>query len=170
MFEKNRGKVVHDGLEAVFPRLWRYCLALTERRDLADDLAQNTCARALEKAHLFDPDTQLDRWLFRMAHRVWLNDLRAARVRSVPNPVDADQVASHLPSAETNILARQVLDRVMDLPEGQRLAVLLVYVEGYRYSEAAEALDVPIGTIMSRLAAARGKLAEQTASMPGGGK
>lgn len=159
---------MRDGLAAVYPRLWRYAVTLTGRRDLADDLVQTTCARALEKAHLFDPDTHLDRWLFRMAQRIWLNDMRAARLRAVPDAVDAEEAAANLPSAETNILARQVLDTVMGLPEGQRMAVLLVYVEGYKYSEAAEALNVPIGTIMSRLAAARRKLAEQTGETPGG--
>lgn len=167
-FEKSRDAVVRDGLEEVFPRLWRYCVALTGRRDLGDDLAQTTCARALEKAHLFDPSTHLDRWMFRMAQRVWLNEMRAARLRAVPDAVDAEDAAAILPSTETNILARQVLDKVMDLPEAQRMAVLLVYVEGYKYSEAAEALDVPIGTIMSRLATARRKLAEQTGETPGG--
>ena len=166
-FEKNRTKVVRDGLGDIYPRLWRYCVALTGRRDLADDLAQATCARALEKAHLFDPATHLDRWMFRMAQRIWLNDMRAAKLRAVPDAVDADLAAANIPDTETNILARQVLEKIMDLPDGQRLAVLLVYVEGLKYSEAAEALDVPIGTIMSRLASARRKLAGQTGETPG---
>ena len=56
---------------------------------------------------------------------------------------------------ETNIFARQVLNKVQALPDKQRLCVLLVYVEGYSYAEAAETLDIPIGTVMSRLSAAR---------------
>ena len=63
------------------------------------------------------------------------------------------------PDPESNILAREVLLEVLALPEAQRTAVVLVYVEGYSYKEAAELLDIPIGTVMSRLAAARGKLA-----------
>ncbi len=146
----------------MFPRLWRYCLALTGRRDLADDLAQATCARALEKAHLFDPDTHLDRWLFRMAQRLWLNDIRAQKARPVAAETDPDEVVSLQSSTETNIFAREVFSKIETLPAPQRVAILLVYVEGYTYAEAAEAQDVPIGTIMSRLAAARRKLAEDT--------
>lgn len=64
-----------------------------------------------------------------------------------------------VPGAEENIFASEVLSEIMRLPESQRAAVLLVYGEGYRYSDAARVLDVPIGTIMSRLAAARKNLA-----------
>lgn len=160
---------MRSGLPGIYPRLWRYCITLTGNRDLADDLAQATCTRALEKAALFDPDTHLVRWTFRMAQRIWLNDLRASRVRSISDQVDPDETPSHSPDAEMNIFASQVLSRVMGLPEGQRMAVLLVYVEGYRYTDAAEILEVPIGTIMSRLATARRKLADMGAvETPGG--
>ena len=63
------------------------------------------------------------------------------------------------PDAETNIFYAQVFRAVMDLPEAQRITVFLVYVEGFSYKEAAEHLQIPIGTVMSRLAAARCKLA-----------
>lgn len=154
--------MVREGLPGVYPRLWRYALALTARRDWADDLAQKTCLRALEKAALFDPATHLDRWVFRMAQRLWLNELRADRVRKGAGlvPVDEVDLPSGAPGVETNILAAEVLTRVRTLPEAQRAAVVLVYVEGYRYAEAAEILEVPVGTIMSRLSAARSKLAD----------
>lgn len=144
------------GLDAVYPRLWRYALARTGRREWADDLAQATALRAIEKAHLFDPETHLDRWLFRMAQRVWLNELRSRKVREGGGLVPVEDIEH--PSAnniETNILASEVLTRISELPEVQRVTVFLVYVEGYRYAEAAAHLDVPIGTIMSRLATAR---------------
>ncbi len=148
-------------LPEVYPRLWRFCLALSGSRDGADELAQATCARALDKAHLFDPGSQADRWLFTMARRIRLNDLRATKVRLGRGVEDCDALADPRTSkgAESNIFAREVFDQIAALSDVQRTAVVLVYVEGYKYAEAAEMLDVPVGTIMSRLAAARRKLA-----------
>ena len=157
--EKSR-ELVREGLEALFPRLWRYCVVMTGRRERAEDVAQAACLRALEKAALFTPDTQLDRWVFRIAQRLWLNELRADAVRRGGGiaPIETVELVDTAASSETNIFARQVLDSVMALPEAQRVAVLLVFVEGFRYREVAEILDIPIGTVMSRLAAARAKL------------
>lgn len=151
---------VKTGLQAVYPRLWRYCLVLTGNRDDAFDLVQAACVHALEKSHLYQPGTHLDRWLFRMTQRLWFNSRRkeAMRLRGGLVVFEESEIIDERPSPEMNILAREVLAGVMALPEAQRLAVLLVYVEEYSYKEAAEFLDVPIGTIMSRLSAARSKL------------
>ena len=115
--------------------------------------------KAIEQAHRFEPDTHLDRWCFVIARRLWLNDKRATKVRTGQGLVAVEDIDIPDPATnsgtETNILARQVLDMVQELPDGQRLAVLLVYVEGLSYKEAAATLDVPIGTIMSRLSTAR---------------
>ncbi|WP_299609810.1 RNA polymerase sigma factor [uncultured Tateyamaria sp.] len=147
-------------MAAVYPRLWRYAVALTGRKDWADDLVQTTCLRALDKAEQFEPGTHLDRWMFRMAQRVWLNELRSRKVRTGGGlvPVEDIDLPDTSPGAEVNILARDVLNRVNALPEAQRQAVFLVYVEGYAYKEAAEIMEIPIGTVMSRLAAARKRL------------
>lgn len=147
-------------MAAVYPRLWRYAVALTGRRDWADDLVQTTCLRALDKAAQFEPGTHLDRWMFRMAQRVWLNELRARKVRLGGGlvPVEDIDLPDNSPGVEVNILARDVLNRVNALPEAQRQAVFMVYVEGYAYKEAAEIMEIPIGTVMSRLAAARKRL------------
>ena len=156
-------------MPAVFPRLWRYAVALTGRRDWADDLAQTTCLRALDKADQFEPGTHLDRWMFRMAQRIWLNELRSRKVRTGGGlvPVEEIDIPDHSPEAETNILARDVLNRVNALPEAQRHSVFLVYVEGFSYKEAAEIMDIPIGTVMSRLAAARKRLNAELAGAKG---
>ncbi|MFT7575894.1 MAG: RNA polymerase sigma-70 factor (ECF subfamily) [Alphaproteobacteria bacterium] len=89
-----------------------------------------------------------------------MNELRAQTVRQGGGITSIDEVdlPDRAASPETNILTREVLLEVLALPEAQRSAVMLVYVEGYRYKEAAEILEIPIGTVMSRLAAARGKL------------
>jgi RNA polymerase sigma-70 factor (ECF subfamily) len=130
---------------------------LTSNRDFAGDLAQATCVRALEKADQYQAGTKLDRWLFRMTQRIWLNELRAQAVRRGGGlmPVEEIDLPDTGPDAETNYFLREVLVSVNALPEAQRATVLLVYVEGFSYAEAAEILEVPAGTIMSRLAAAR---------------
>jgi RNA polymerase sigma-70 factor (ECF subfamily) len=153
-------EVVIAELPGLLPRLWRYALVLSRNPDVAEDLVQATCVRALEKSAQFVVGTRLDRWLFTILRSIWINQLRAQRVRTGAGVVDAERelVTDGLRDIETNILAVQTFERVLALPEGQRETLLLVYVEGLTYREAAEVLDVPIGTIMSRLAAARVKL------------
>ena len=165
--KKSSEQEIRDGLEAVFPRLWRYALVLTSNRAAADDLAQATCCRALEKAESYQPGTHLDRWLFTIAHRMWLNDLRANAVRRGGGLLAVEEIdlPDPAPDAETNFYAREVLSSVNALPEAQRACVLLVYVEGFKYAEAAEILDVPIGTVMSRLAVARKTVVAQMSDM-----
>jgi RNA polymerase sigma-70 factor, ECF subfamily len=151
---------VKAGLAPNLARLWRYGLVLSGARDVADDLVQATCVRAIERADQFQSGTRLDRWLFAILRSIWLNELRARRVREGGGFVDASEalVVDGAGEIETNILAAQVLREVGGLPEAQREAVLLVYVEGLSYREAAEVLAAPIGTVMSRLAAARATL------------
>ena len=155
---------VRSGLEAHLARLWRYGVALSRSRDTAEDLVQATCVRALERADQFVPGTRLDRWLFAILRSIWLNEVRSRQVRLGQGQVEAE-IALTVDGAEeieTNISAAQVLREVARLPDAQREAVLIVYVEGYSYREAAELFDVPIGTIMSRLAAARQALTAPT--------
>lgn len=143
-------------------RLWRYGLLLSRQRHVAEDLVQATCVRALERAGQFVPGTRMDHWLMTILHSIWLNEVRSRRVRQGLGHVDVDHVPAfdgeH--AALTHVLASQVIRRVDALPEAQRETVFLAYVEGLSYREVAQVLDVPIGTVMSRLAAARAKLAE----------
>jgi len=141
-------------------RLWRYGLVLTGRRETAEDLVQATCLRALERAQQFAAGTNLQRWLFAIMHSIWLNEVRSRRIREGAGTTDAEAALAFDGSEqiEASVLAHQVLREVQALPGGQREAVFLVYVEGMAYREAAEILQVPIGTIMSRLAAARASL------------
>jgi RNA polymerase sigma-70 factor (ECF subfamily) len=144
-------------------RLWRFAVSLCGRRDVADDLVQATCLRALERSQQFVVGTRIDRWLFAILASIWKNQARSERVRlgfGIEDPAEV-LLGDASVELETNILLRQVLTQVQALPWAQRAAVLLVYVEGFTYAEAATALEVPIGTIMSRLAAARATLGEQ---------
>jgi len=123
---------------------------------------QATCVRALERARQFAPGTRLDRWTFSILHSIWLNEVRARSVREGAGTIDAADILvfEGEREIEQNILAAQVFKEVQGLPEAQRTTLFLVYVEGLTYQEAAELLRVPIGTVMSRLAAARAKLSE----------
>ncbi|MDE1166645.1 MAG: sigma-70 family RNA polymerase sigma factor [Pseudomonas sp.] len=143
-------------------RLWRYGLVLSRQRHVAEDLVQATCVRALERADQYLPGTRMDRWLLSILHSIWLNEVRARRVRHGQGSVDVDTALwfDGEQAAHTHVLAAQVLKRVDALPEAQRATVFLAYVEGLAYREVAELLGVPLGTVMSRLAAARLKLAE----------
>ena len=161
--EKESREEVDRGLSPLFPRLWRYCLVMTGNRERADDLAQAACLRAIEKSEQFRAGTKLDRWVFRIAQRIWLNELRAESVRRGGGMMALEEIdlPDPDPDPESNLMANEVLMGVLALPEAQRTTVLLAYVEGYSYKETAEALDIPIGTVMSRLSAARGKLASR---------
>ena len=159
MSEASR-REVRAGLEPCLARLWRYAVVLSRANDAADDLVQATCLRAIERADQFIPGTRLDRWLFAILRSIWLNEIRARKIREGGGFADADDVLSidGARDIETNILAGQVLKEIGQLPEAQRETVLLVYAEGYSYAEAAAALSIPIGTVMSRLATARAAL------------
>jgi RNA polymerase sigma-70 factor (ECF subfamily) len=153
---------VRAGLEQCLARLWRYALTLSRASDVAEDLVQATCLRAIERADQFASGTRLDRWLFAILRSIWLNDIRARRIREGGGFVDAEEAlltdGAHV--IETNMHATEVLKAINRLPVAQRETTLLVYGEGYTYAEAADALGIPIGTVMSRLAAARSALAK----------
>ena len=135
---------------------------LSRARDAADDLVQATCLRAIERADQFVPGTRVDRWLFAILRSIWLNEIRSQRIREGGGFVDAEDALTTdgVREIEMNITASAVLRAIGRLPETQRETILLVYGEGYSYAEAAAALNVPIGTIMSRLAAGRAALAK----------
>lgn len=160
---KRSYREVKEGLKPLFPRLWRYCLVMTGSSDRAADLAQSTCLRALEKCEQFIVGSDLDRWLFRIAKNLWINEMRAEAVRQGGglHSVDEFDLEDHTTTVDTGALTKDVLRGVFSLPEAQRMVLALVYIEGYSYREASDILDIPIGTVMSRLAAARAKLADR---------
>ena len=143
---------------ALLPRLRRFACSLTGSNDGGDDLVQSTCERALSRLHLWEPGTRLDRWMFRILRNLWFDDLRAGRRCEVATSNEIlDKFAGG--DSEAELVARLELGAVRELigrlPAEQRAVLMLVSVEGLSYREAATALDVPIGTVMSRLARAR---------------
>ena len=139
-------------------------MVLSHKRDVADDLVQSTCVRALERCAQVVDSAGTDRWLFSILHSIWVNELRAQHVRQGQGFVDVNELDTPADafSFEDQRWHSQVMQRVNGLPEAQRNAVFLVYVEGFTYQEAAITLSVPIGTIMSRLASARLTLAKNS--------
>ena len=153
-------EVVEAQLPEVFPRIWRYAFSLTGSRDGADDLAQAACLRAIEKANQFKQGSHLDRWMFRITHNLWISEIRKERVRKgggLP-VIDVSEIPDPAQNPERAYDRKEVLKSVLDLPEAQRATVFLVYVEGYSYKAAAEILNIPLATVMSRLATARANL------------
>jgi RNA polymerase sigma-70 factor, ECF subfamily len=140
------------------PRLWRFAVRLTRNGADAEDLVQRTCVRALEKKMQWQLGSNLLAWLFAIMHSIWMNELRQRRTHPEElldeNWLDIDQRIHH-ETPEQSLSCQQILRLVDDLPEGQRLVLNLIAVEGMTYQEAASVLEVPIGTIMSRLARAR---------------
>jgi RNA polymerase sigma-70 factor, ECF subfamily len=152
---------LHRELPHLLPRLWRFALRLTRSVQDAEDLVQRACLRALERRTQWQPGTALLSWLFAIEHSIWLNELRSAQRRRTGS-LDGEQALAAMAEPESNtgnpelgLHYRQVVAAVEALPEAQRVVMLLVAVEGLSYREAAEVLDIPIGTVMSRLARAR---------------
>jgi len=142
-------------LITLLPRLRRFARALTRNPHDADDLVQVALERALARAHQLRPDAALAAWVFGILRHAWIDELRArARRERVFAPEESGQnVGDAGEGAQVDRLSVQ--DAVGRLPQDQRLAVALVLIEGLSYKEAAHAMDVPIGTLTSRLARAR---------------
>lgn len=146
-------------LEQQIPRLRRYAVALTRHPNDADDLLQDTLARALAKEHLWQPGTDLRAWLFTILHNQRVNAVRRG-VRE-GTPVDLESVSSAVVAATDPSASRTLfeLDRAMgQIAEEQRQVILLVGLEGMSYENAAAVVGVPIGTIRSRLSRGRDAL------------
>ena len=156
-------ETMQEELIALLPRLRRFALGLTGSRDQADDLVQNACERALKNLHQWQADTRFDSWVFRITKNIWIDTWRARKARGVNVELEvAEYEAMH--SSRDDLENRQLLTAVskamQNLPEEQRAVLTLVSLEGMSYNEAAAVLDIPVGTIMSRLARARRRLYE----------
>jgi RNA polymerase sigma-70 factor (ECF subfamily) len=145
-------------MEAVLPRLRRFAYALTGSTEQGDDLVQETCLRALSRVDNWQPGTRLDSWMYKIAQNIWLDRMRANKVRG--EIVDVEVVES-MPGldgrdvTESHLTLEAVDAALVRLPAEQRAVIALVCIEGFSYKEAADITGVPMGTIMSRLARAR---------------
>ena len=150
------------------PRLRRFALTLTRSQVDADDLVQSTLERALMYLQQWEPGTRLDSWLYRIAQNLWIDQRRRARLCSSAESTD-DMLLTGEDGREINerqLMVRDAIRALASLPDEQQAVVALVSIEGLSYAEAANVLDVPIGTVMSRLARARRAIAAQVLGLP----
>ena len=143
-------------VEREIPRLRRYARALTRDTTRADDLVQSSLVRAITKQHLWQAGTDLRAWLFTILHNLHVNDVRRGVREGAAIPVE--EVASALTvdaNAGPSLQLRDLERALARLPDEQRQVILLVGLEDMRYEEAATILDIPIGTVRSRLSRAR---------------
>ena len=146
-------------VEREIPRLRRYARALTRATDRADDLVQDTLVRALTKGHLWQPGTDIRAWLFTIMHNQYVNTVR--RQARETATVDIEAVSSTLVATTDPTSSWQLgeLDRALArLPDEQREVILLVGLEGMAHDSAAQILQVPVGTVRSRLSRGRDAL------------
>jgi RNA polymerase sigma-70 factor, ECF subfamily len=152
------GEGVKPRIIAFLPRLRRFCMALTGSNDQCDDLLQETVERALTRIEQWQAGTSLESWMFRIAQNLHIDRIRAQGRRGVHVDVDAladmsgddgrtiTEARSELAHAQAAMAA---------LPDDQRIVLALVVIDGRSYREAAEILELPIGTVMSRISRAR---------------
>ena len=150
------GKHVAEALPEHLRALRRYALGLTRDPDAAEDLVQDSLARAIAAADRWQPDGDLRAWLFSILHNAHVSSRRKAKVRrdavaDLPEPVAP-------PRQVDRVALRQVLDALARVPEPQRQPIILVALEERSYAEAARILKLPLGTFMSRLGRGRAAL------------
>jgi RNA polymerase sigma-70 factor (ECF subfamily) len=151
-----------EDLVALLPRLRRFALSLAGSAVEADDLVQAACERALRARDQWMPGTRLDSWVFRIMQNLWIDAIRKRKTEGVSQSIDG---TFDIEGADGRVVteAAMTLDRVRSamngLPEEQRAVLLLVCADEHSYQETADMLEVPIGTVMSRLARARRNLA-----------
>jgi RNA polymerase sigma-70 factor (ECF subfamily) len=148
-------------LLSLLPRLRRYALAKTGTPEEADDLVQATCERAWRARDQWRPGERMDYWTFKIMKNLYIDEIRAASVRGIDaGPEALEEIPDHrwTRRVEGSMTLAQVSDAMRELPEPMRDVLALVPIEGLSYREAAAVLDVPIGTVMSRLARARSEL------------
>ena len=147
-----------DEIAALLPRMRRFARALTFHREDADDVVQIAMERALGRSEQWEPGTRLDSWLFRIIKNAWIDEVRSRTRRAAlfAPEEEGEHVGDDTAQAHQQRLALQ--KAISLLSEEHRLVVGLVLVDGLPYKEAAEVLEIPIGTLTSRLARARDAL------------
>ena len=145
-------------LLALLPRLRRFAMSLSRHPADADDLCQASLERALKARDQWQPGTRLDSWMYRIMRNIWIDEGRArTRRAAISAPAEAGENVGYAGDAaiEAQVAMGDVARAMAHLPDEQREAVALVLVEGLAYKEAAAVLDVPMGTLTSRLVRGR---------------
>lgn len=154
---------LRSDLLAIMPRMHRFGIALTGSKDETDELVQSACERVLTRGNQLHEHARLDVWTYGIMRHLWLDRVRFRRRRHHNELSAADTVASDdgRQTTEARITLSAVREALGTLSEEHRSVLILVCVDGLKYKEASEVLEVPIGTVMSRLARARQELASR---------
>lgn len=150
-----------DGLTALLPRLRRFAHALSRNPADADDLTQATVERALRSRSQWEPGTRLDSWLYRIMRNLWVDTVRSrGRREDLHAPVEEAERIGEDPRAaiDASIDLRRAMNAMQRLPDEQREIVALILIEGFGYRECSQILNLPIGTVSSRLVRGRNAL------------
>ncbi|MNK70652.1 ECF RNA polymerase sigma factor SigH [compost metagenome] len=152
---------LHAEIAALLPRLRRFGRAVTRNHEDADDLVQVAIERALKHSGQWEAGSRLDSWLFRIMKNAWIDEVRVRvrRDRLFSNEEEGQFVGDDASERQVHRLAVQ--QAISRLNEDQRMVVALVLIDGMPYKEAAQVLDIPVGTLTSRLARAREALQAQ---------
>ena len=158
---ETRDEMLRNQIVGLLPRLRRFAMTLAKDPDRVDDLVQASCERALNRLDQLREGTRLDSWLYRIIYTQWIDKLRRSSTRSAKLVVLSNEsqtvTTGDNPGAQLDA-AIDLRKALRTLPEEHNVALMLVCVEGYSYAEAASVLDVPAGTVASRVARARNML------------
>jgi RNA polymerase sigma factor (sigma-70 family) len=158
----------YSQIEALIPRLRRYARAMVHDPVAADDLVQDCLVRALGKIQLWERGTDLRAWLFTILHNQHISLAReAARQRDVAELQKYKPGCAPSPSQMVRLELRDLKRAIARLPEEQRSVILLVGLEGMRYDEVASVVNLPVGTVRSRVSRGRETLRMMTGLFPG---
>ena len=150
-------------LPVILPRLRRFAYGLTGDSELADDLVQTACERALNRKNKWQERDAIDHWLFRTIRNLFIDHIRHQRVVDNHSRVaqsEPPSVVNGEAVMETEFLLDEIQLAINELSEDHRSIILLVCAEGFSYQEVASILELPIGTVTSRLARARARIIE----------
>lgn len=150
-----------QNLIELLPNLRRFALSITRSATKADDLVQITCEKALANQTSYQTGTRLDAWLFRIMRNSWIDQIRRDKTSGPKIDIDdAFDLAGEdgRKTTENSLMVKTTRNAIASLPDDQREVLVLICVEELSYQETADLLEVPIGTVMSRLARARKKI------------
>ncbi|WP_063678036.1 RNA polymerase sigma factor [Bradyrhizobium neotropicale] len=149
-------------VEPLIPALRRYARSLVRERAAADDLVQDCLERAVSRWHQ-RRDGSVRAWLFTILHNLAINQFRQSAARGSHVPIDESNEDDFSVAAaqDQKLMYRDVMNKLAKLPKDQQAVLLLIAVEDLSYADAAKVLDIPVGTVMSRLSRARERLQQE---------
>jgi RNA polymerase sigma-70 factor (ECF subfamily) len=168
MTDKNLSDL-RRGLTMLLPRLRRFGAALSGSNDEGDDIAHAAIERALSKSGQWQPGTRLDSWMFKIMQNIWKDrrrKLRSDREKQSLEMAATDVSIDGQRVTETSLMLARAREQFALLSDDHRMVLALVVIDGHSYQEAADMLEIPVGTLMSRLYRARETLREMIEKAP----